>query len=153
MIREFHDSIMMAIKNGKILNGQDGKEVIDYYREWTHNSIVDRLKIIQPPLFQEFNRKIKILFQDHRRFGENYNVLMPWQITTTNSYERRGDTVYWNVDQYDIFLEDYAMVAESRVTNVWAFVITGMMVFGLFGFFVMKCWKRRGSRTEVRGRN
>jgi hypothetical protein len=39
-------------------------------------------------------------------------------------------------------LEDYSMTVESRVINVWAFVISGLILLGLVGLLVVKSLKR-----------
>ena len=39
-------------------------------------------------------------------------------------------------------LEDYTMVAESRVINVWAFILSGLVLLGLIGLLVVKSLKR-----------
>jgi hypothetical protein len=138
-VSEFHDSIRVALTKG---NFKDAGAFIDSYRIWTGNNTVDRLKELQPPLFQEFNRKAKFL--ENLLLMENFRVEteMPGLITGTNSSALSGNRVIWDVFPMAFLLEDYAMVVESRVINVWAFVLSGMVLLGLVSLLVVKSLKR-----------
>jgi hypothetical protein len=67
---------------------------------------------------------------------------MPGLITGTNSSVLSGNRVSWDVFPMAFLLEDYTMVAESRVINVWAFIVSGMVLLGLISLLVVKSRKR-----------
>jgi hypothetical protein len=138
-VRDFHDSIKNTLSKG---NSNVAEVLIDSYRKWTGNSIVDRLKEIQPPLFREFNGKLKFL--ENVIGMENFHVEaeMPGLITATNSSVLSGNHVTWDVFPMAFLLEDYPMTVESRVINVWAFVISGLILLGLVSLLVVKSLKR-----------
>ena len=59
-----------------------------------------------------------------------------------NSSALNGNRVTWEVFPMAFLLEDSPMVAESRVINVWAFVLSGMILLGLIILLVVKSLKR-----------
>jgi hypothetical protein len=137
-VPEFRDSIKNALSKG---NFKDAGVLIDSMRIWTGNNIFDRLKEIQPSLFGEFNRKLKFL--ENLMLMENFQVEaeMPGLITATNSSALSGNRVSWEIFPMAFLLEDYSMTVESRVINVWAFVISGLILLGLVGLLVVKSLK------------
>ncbi|MCX6303587.1 MAG: hypothetical protein NT040_01335 [Bacteroidetes bacterium] len=138
-VKEFHDSISNTLKNG---NFRDPGACIDSYRRWTGNSTVDRLKELQPPLFGEFNRKAGFL--EHLLIMEGFHVEteMPGLITGTNSTALKGNRVSWDIFPMAFLLEDYTMEVESRIINVWAFVLSGLILLGLVSLLAVKALKR-----------
>ena len=76
-------------------------------------------------------------------FGSHYyyELLIPGKIIETNSTQKHGDTLSWNVDAYRFFFTDYTIKAESRVANIWAFIVSGLFILGVaLSFFI----KRKG---------
>ncbi|MGA3015330.1 MAG: hypothetical protein ABSD71_14995 [Bacteroidales bacterium] len=138
-VPEFRDSIRNALSKG---NFKDAGVLIDSMRIWTGNGNFDRLKEIQPPLFGGFNRKLKFL--ENLIGMENFHIEaeMPGLITATNSSVLSGNRVSWEIFPMAFLLEDYSMTVESRVINVWAFVISGLILLGLVGLLVVKSLKR-----------
>ena len=135
----FHNRIRTAISDGAI---KDAGVFIDSLRLWTGNSAVDKLKDIQPPLFREFNRKTKVLENLFTLEEYHAQTELPGLITGTNSTVLNGNRVSWDVFPMAFLLEDYTMVAESRVINVWAFILSGLVLLGLIGLLVVKSLKR-----------
>ncbi|MCX6244293.1 MAG: hypothetical protein NTU98_06255 [Bacteroidetes bacterium] len=136
---EFHDRISAALSKW---NYKDAGVLIDSLRIWTGNSAAERLKEIQPPLFQEFNRKAKFLENLLPMEEFHAEAELPGLITGTNSSVLNGNRVSWDVFPMAFLLEDYTMVAESRVINVWAFVLSGLIVLGLLILLIVKSLKR-----------
>jgi len=144
-IGEFHGRIKTILSKGNFL---DEGSLIDSLRLWTGISTVDRLKEIQPPLFQEFNRKAKFLENILTMEEFHVETEMPGLITGTNSSMLNGNRVSWDVFPMEFLLEDYSMVVESRVINVWAFVLSGIIVLGLLCMVTVKSLK--GNKTKRR---
>ena len=138
-VREFHDSIRNALTNGKFT---EGSALIDAYRGWTGNPAVDRLREMQPPLFREFERKAGFLENLLTMEGFQATAEMPGLITGTNSSALSGNRVGWNVFPMAFLLEDYTMTVESRVINVWAFVLSGIVLLALISLLVVKALKK-----------
>jgi hypothetical protein len=138
-VREFHDSISTTLSKG---NFSDSGSVIDCFRRWTGNSTVDRLKELQPPLFREFDRKSKLLENLLMMESFRMETSMPGLITGTNSTTLTGSQVSWDVFPMAFLLENYAMTVESRVVNIWAFVLSGLVLLGLVSLLAFKSLKR-----------
>jgi hypothetical protein len=138
-VAEFHDNIRTTLSKS---NTRDATAFIDSLRVWTGNSAADRLKGIQPPLFLEFNRKAKFLEALLMMEDFHAETELPGLITGTNSSELSGNRVVWDVFPMAFLLEDYTMVAESRVINVWAFVLSGLILLGLVLLLAVKSLRR-----------
>jgi len=138
-VEDFHDRIKSALSKW---NFKDAGVFIDSLRMWSDNGTADRLKEIQPPLFQEFNRKTKLL--ENLLTMEDFHVEteLPGLITATNSSVLSGNRVSWEVFPMAFLLEDYPMMVESRVLNVWAFILSGMILLGLVSLLMVKSLKR-----------
>ena len=67
---------------------------------------------------------------------------MPGIITETNSTNLIGNRVSWEVEADSFLLRDKVMMVESRVVNYWAFILTGLVVFGLLVLIVLKGFRR-----------
>lgn len=55
-------------------------------------------------------------------------LLMPGILTATNAELLKGDTLSWDVDMIKFIDSDYVMFAESKVTNRWAYVLSGFII-------------------------
>jgi hypothetical protein len=70
--------------------------------------------------------------------GEYTNtVVMPGIILDTNAGEVKGTTVSWKFSADQFMLGDYTMWVESRVMNIWAVILTGVIAIGLTGVLVV----------------
>jgi hypothetical protein len=138
-VRAVHDHLRFTLEKWNI---SDAGTLIDSCRKWTGNSAFERLKEIQPPLFREYNRKSAFL--ENLLMMEDFHVEteLPGLITGTNSAVLNGNRVSWNVFPMAFLLEDYMMEAESRVINVWAFILSGLVLLGLVSLLAVKSLKR-----------
>jgi hypothetical protein len=76
--------------------------------------------------------------QAERAHGDYTNtVVMPGMVLDTNAGEVKGTTVSWNFSANQFMLRDYSMWVESRVMNIWAVILTGIIVIGLTGVLVV----------------
>lgn len=67
-----------------------------------------------------------------------YHLLMPGKILQTTSKQSHGDTLTWNLEPCRFFLTDYELIAESRVANTWAFVVSAIFLIIVLGSFFIK---------------
>jgi hypothetical protein len=114
---------------------------IDALLGWTGNPAVAELKSLDPPIFENLEKKID--FFDKLIMMEAYKteVEMPGLITETNSSVLMGNMLSWNIESLSFFFEDYEMYVESRVVNYWAFVVSGLLVLLLLLTLVIKVFK------------
>jgi hypothetical protein len=73
-------------------------------------------------------------------------VQMPGLILSANGSAIEGNTVTWKFKPKQLEVADYRMSATSRVTNTWAFVVSGMMALGFLLIVIMGLF--RGGRSS-----
>jgi hypothetical protein len=132
---QYHDSIYTVLSKWDAGNPGD---FIDHYCKWTADSSVLRLRDLKPNLFADFDRKVEFLgsvlmMQDFRVEAE-----LPGVITATNSSVLKGNRMSWDVFPMAFLLEDYKMEAESRVVNLWAFILSGLVLLTLIALLVIR---------------
>lgn len=79
-------------------------------------------------------------FSNHASEGFYTHVInMPWQIVKTNADSVAGNKLVWKPSSMKFMLKDYTMYAESRRINVWAFMVS-LLVIAFTGYLF---WRRR----------
>lgn len=75
-------------------------------------------------------------------FGTNYDLQMPGTVTDAGMGQYDGDVIHYRLGGERMIPGSYTITASSRVTNIWAFIATGLIVlFAIGTFFFRK--KRR----------
>jgi len=88
---------------------------------------VNKIKVQNVELLGYFDQKLDFfeeVFDDNLHF----TIRMPGLLISTNSNQIEGNSLSWEVDSFDSFFKDYPMTAESRIINIWAFVVAGLAV-------------------------
>ena len=116
-------------------------DAIDSLAVWSGNPGVSVLQHIDPPVFRDLNNFVDLI--DNLLFSQKYTLEaeMPGLITETNATIMHGNTVSWDVHSLSFYFEDYEMLAESRVMNYWAFVLSGIIVLLLLVAVIVKIFK------------
>ena len=120
----FSDHELNEASLGKILKIKDVNPLFEMI-----NSIVDNIT-------KEFVDSV-VVDGDYTN-----NVVMPGIITASNSNSIRGNEAGWKLNVEKFCFDDYIMTVESRVTNVWAFVITAVVVFILLILLIIPRFKK-----------
>jgi hypothetical protein len=73
-------------------------------------------------------------------FGKsfNYKLVMPGKVTPLENVVIKGDTLNLALTAYRMGLGDYTIEAQSRKANVWAFILTGIILIVAVGSFLWK---------------
>jgi hypothetical protein len=71
-----------------------------------------------------------------------YNLVMPGTLTPPENTVVHGDTATWNLTAYRMVYGDYVLEAHSRKANVWAYLLTGLLIVVAIGSFIYKPKKR-----------
>ena len=73
-------------------------------------------------------------------FGKefNYNLCMPGRVTPKENVVMQGDTLNFKLTAYRMVYNDYVIEAESRKANVWAFIVSGLILALAIGSFWYK---------------
>jgi len=92
---------------------------------------------------EEFTRKYEII-DEYSIFNEyTSNVDMPGLIISTNSQNIEGNMVTWDFGLLQFLLMDHEMTVESRIINIWAFVISGLFILVLIAGILAGIIRRR----------
>lgn len=68
-----------------------------------------------------------------------YNLILPGKIIKSNANSQDENGKIWNLTAYRFLVNDYNIEASSRTTNVWAFIVTGLIILlALGGLFYKK---------------
>lgn len=55
---------------------------------------------------------------------------------SANTTFRDREYLVWKVDAYRLLAGEYSLTARSRVPNVWAFILTGVLILLGIGFWI-----------------
>lgn len=80
----------------------------------------------------------------------NSSLQMPGLLTETNSDALEGNMITWKFSANQIHVGPYEMHATSRVTNVWAFIVTGIAALLLVILAILNTFRRRHGRAISR---
>jgi len=93
---------------------------------------------LRPELRAAWDAAERMVKQAQSANGEYTNtVVMPGIVLDTNAGEVKGTTVSWKFSADQFMLGDYSMWVESRVMNIWAVILTGVVAIGLTGVLVV----------------
>jgi hypothetical protein len=120
---------------------EDLNVYIDFHSKWINKPEVKRLHDINPPIFQELNKKVNFLLEVMGMESYKVVVELPGIIMETNSTSLEGNKVEWEVDPMSIILEDFEMYVESRLLNKWAFWLAGGVLLLLIILLIFKLRK------------
>jgi hypothetical protein len=135
----YHDSLCAEIERTDFKKGED---VLDMYANLSGNEAFLKLKSLQPPLYQEFDQKLTRLDTLLELAGYKEIVEMPGLITGTNSAKLNGNQVSWDFETISLLVCDTEFFAESRVINLWAFSLSGFVIFFLVTILVIRSFRK-----------
>jgi hypothetical protein len=140
VLENYRDSIDIRLEE---VDFDSLSEFIDLYAEWTGVASFNKLKRLDPPLFETLDKDWQLMLKVLKMEAFEQKVRMPGMLTNTNSIEIIGNQVSWPVEGFPILLADYEMIAESRVVNYWAFVLTGTVVLSMIILLVLKAFSNK----------
>lgn len=68
----------------------------------------------------------------------NYKLIMPGKIISAINAVQHSDTLSWKLTAYRMAVSDYTIEAQSRKSNIWAFIVTGLILILAVGSFLWK---------------
>jgi len=72
----------------------------------------------------------------------NYKLSLPGDIIQANNAVVEGEVLTWKLTPQRLIPDDYIIEAQSRKANLWAFILTGLIVIVALGSFFWKPWKK-----------
>jgi tetratricopeptide (TPR) repeat protein len=109
---------------------------LDYEKDYEHLYIFDSLGVEFPRPeiiedFNAFNREFEPYLElaSWAGDGQFVNIIeMPWKVVSTNADTLENSTAIWRPLPFKYLLNDYKMTVTARKMNVWAVVISGLIV-------------------------
>jgi hypothetical protein len=102
--------------------------------------------VFQSDAYQQFLQTYEGGFKQYEQllsFGTNYDLQMPGTVIDAGMGQYDGDVIHYRLGGERMIPGDYTITATSRVTNVWAFVVTILVVLlavgSLFYRRAMRC--------------
>ena len=71
-------------------------------------------------------------------FGTAYDLVMPGTVTDTGMGEYEGDVIHYRLTGEQLISGAYTIAATSRVTNIWAFLVTLLVILLAVGSFLYR---------------
>ena len=71
-------------------------------------------------------------------FGTAYDLVMPGTVTDAGMGEYEGDVIHYRLTGEQLIPGAYTIAATSRVTNVWAFAVTLLVILLAVGSFLYR---------------
>lgn len=112
-------------KSGFALEASVGKDYAGKYRIEADSS----LELVE--------EKIDLTFKQY-----TMRISMPGKLIASNGYADSSKIMLWSVNSDYFFTEDYEMWAESKVPNIWAWVVSGIFVVFVFTGLIIRKNKR-----------
>jgi hypothetical protein len=112
-------------KSGFALEASVSKDYADKYRIEADSS----LELVE--------KKIDLTFKQY-----SMRISMPGKLISSNGYADSSKILLWSVNSDYFFTEDYEMWAESKVPNIWAWVVSGVFVVFVFSGLIIRKKKR-----------
>ncbi len=79
-------------------------------------------------------KKMKVI-DELMNFNIQYELTLPGKLITANTTLYHNNVLSWKVDAFRFLADDYILTAESRAVNIWAFVVTLLLiVFAVYCF-------------------
>lgn len=112
---------------------QDGDRIFMAMTDFFENiSALNDLVNEHPEAFQDFNNKVDLL----NKMGSNsykFIIRMPGILMNTTSNQVQGTESRWELVMEDFYFDDYTLSCESRVINIWAFWVAGLILLLAIG--------------------
>lgn len=89
-------------------------------------------------IIKESTEKILGGFINYFDSSIDYNLLMPGKIIKTENLVNHGDTLSINLTAYRMVYSDFKISATSRKPNIWAFIVSGLIVLLAVGSMFVK---------------
>ena len=128
------------------LNIQSSEKITNVLYQFFQNYYITQLYGQHKKSFHEFDRKLELtkLFNDDYT-GDNYTneVIMPGLLINTNANTVEGNKVTWEFGALQYYASNFEMVAESRIVNRWAIILSGIIAFVLLVLLILGIFVKR----------
>lgn len=114
-----------------------GKQISDILKDYYHSDVYSNLS-----LFHDNEKMEWVMNQKYRGYkllttmmAFHYDLVMPGRVLDCGIGTAEGNIVHYKFSAERLIPHDYVITATSRVTNVWAFVVTLLVIAIAVGSF------------------
>ncbi len=127
---------------GKWLKMNNIDTVASLFRRVLKNPVVPKAIAANEGAFTAMKSRMRFV---NDVMGEKWEgrIVLPGLLTSTNAPGIEGSTAIWADFPHFAYIDDFDLWAESRVTNWWAIILTGILVAGIVGFYLFASLRRR----------
>lgn len=142
----------------KYFSGNQSEEVDNGVPEKVCSYLDEYAKTKYYSAFYEANKKAIDDLLDERGqvaqlFGNtiHFELAMPGKVTSTNASNRQDNSLLWKVDGFRLLGDNYVLIAESRIINIWPFIVTiAILVFAaIYCGILYKKYRRFGRKGKM----
>jgi len=91
---------------------------------------------------KQFEEDLGKGFMEYFNKSLDYKLLMPGKILQPYNAIVHGDTLIWKLTAYRMVYGEYEIGAQSRKVNLWAFIVSGLLVILAIGSYFYKSKSR-----------
>lgn len=131
---ELRDSLAKKILNGNddITMAQPAEAMRDFFHSDAYAIFFDEDKPCGKEMNNELANRMNILW-----FSVPYTLSMPGTVTDAGTGIIKGNVIHYPLTGERLIPADYVISATSRVTNIWAYILTSLIVLlALASFFI-----------------
>ncbi len=129
---------LAACKDSLFLTNQPGREDLPDFSPTIICDLLDthfhtlHFSNVKSRYAKEFEQQLEEKSQSIDLFDTfiQYELSLPGEILSANTTLYQDGALVWKVDAYRNLAADYTLTAQSRVTNVWAFIVTFGLLLG-----------------------
>lgn len=138
LVDKYYDSISDKVSQWDYNHAY---EFVDYFSKIADNKDLEMIKQKKSNQLKAIDKNVEILYHIFEMEDYSTSVELPGILTNTSSKIVINNTVKWNVTNMSFLFDDFTMSAESRVVNVWMFVIAGVVVLLLLVLLLMRLFR------------
>ena len=124
-------------KNGEMELEMD-KCLDNYYKTTAFSTFWDKK---ESPMKKFEDNLDSLEFIKYFTTSIDYKLLLPGKIIEPDNAVVHGDTLVWRLTAYRMVTSDYEITAQSRKVNLWAFILSGLIVVIAIGSYFVKLRK------------
>ena len=119
-----------------VLNGYEGED-------GTKGITTQMEEIFQTDAYTDFLQSYEgdpAQYEQLFSFGTVYDLMMPGTVTDAGMGEYDGAVIHYRLGGEQLIPGAYTITAASRVTNIWAFIVTGLILILAVGSFLHRSY-------------
>jgi hypothetical protein len=134
-----------AVQN---MSGNMSEQISGFLKDYYHSDVYSNLS-----LFHDDEKLVWVMNQKYRGYellttmmAYHYDLVMPGRVLDSGIGTAEGHVIHYKFSAERLIPHDYIITATSRVTNVWAFIVTFLIILlavGSFFYHPLRLLRRR----------